>query len=648
MKTKTSATWRLVAQSTARGLACVSVAVLAACGGGNGGGQGDGVGTGNEAALNDGNGGSPGGTPVGDPGTGNGGTAPEQRPAPAVDLPPVGTRLNAASCDYTYLMTSTVPLGSGEDPRFAAQWYLSNTGQSGGRSGEDLRALAGWQAAPGKGAGVRIAIVDDAVEVTHEDLSPNVDLALSHSYQLDAPYQHFPLPCAAGTEHGTAVAGIAAARDQNGVGVRGVAPRATLVAYDPLQTRFDADIADALTRDLSAISIYNNSWGLPDNGVLQPAPAVYQSAIARGLREGRDGRGAIYVIAAGNGGCYYNGPGYGIDPTIDDPNHCNSYTDNASFDGFVNQFGVIPVCAVDDEGKRPWYGERGANVLVCGLSSDRGHGTDAVDDSYVTSTTVRNAYTPGFSGTSASTPQVSGVVALMLEQRPELSWRDVRLILAHSARQNDPTDPRWVSVNDLHYHPDYAFGTVDAGAAVTLAKSWSSVGGSSTLTACKVIERAPGTSIPDRPNQTTQAAPAVDTMQVSAGDCPISKIEIVQVSFVSDHTYGGDLKIELVSPAGLVSELANSRACFEHPSPSGGNPATPIDELWTCRTPQAQYADRHSAGNLDYGESVGGWTFTSARHLDESPVGAWQLRVTDGGVADTGRIVRWKLAIWGR
>ncbi|MFT3802456.1 MAG: S8 family serine peptidase [Burkholderiaceae bacterium] len=673
MKTKTLASWRLVAQSTARGLACVSLAVLAACGGGGGGGDGGGgqsgsADTGNGSTPNDGNGGGTagstgggttggganGGTTGGGAGSGSdtasGGTTPDQRPAtPTVALPPVGTRLNAAHCNYTYLMASPAAQGSGADPRFVEQWYLSNTGQSGGRSGEDLRALAGWQAAPGKGAGVRIAIVDDAVEVTHQDLSPNVDLSLSHSYQLDAPFENFPLPCAAGTEHGTSVAGIAAARDQNGLGVRGVAPRATLVAYDPVQTRFDADIADALTRELSSISIYNNSWGLPDNGVLQPSPAVYQSAIARGLREGRGGRGAVYLFAAGNGGCYYNdGAGYGIEPTVDDPNHCNSYTDNANFDGFVNQFGVIPVCAVDDEGKRPWYGERGANVLVCGLSSDRGHGTDAIDGSYVTSTTVRNDYTQGFSGTSASTPQVSGVVALMLEQRPELSWRDVRLILARSARQNDPTDPRWVSVNGLHYHPDYAFGTVDAGAAVTLAKSWSSVGGSSTLTACKVVERAPGTSIPDRPNQTTEAAPAVDTMQVSAGDCPISKIEMVQVTFVSDHPYGGDLKIELVSPAGLVSELANSRACFQYPTPSGGAPATPINELWTCRTPQAPYADRHSPGNLDYGESNGGWTFTSARHLDESPLGAWQLRVTDGGVADTGHIVRWKLAIWGR
>ncbi len=672
MNTTTLASWRLVAQSTARGLACVSLAVLAACGGGGGGGGSPSAGSdnGNGSTTNDGAGngnangggtgggngstgttgdGTQGGTPSGDGGS----TSPDSSTSPP-NPPAVGTRLNAANCRYTYLMTAPAAPGSGEDPEFARQWYLSNTGQSGGVSGEDLRAPAGWQAAPGKGAGVRIAIVDDAVEVTHEDLSPNFNLALSHSYRRNAQHANFPMPCESGTEHGTMVAGIAAARDQNGVGVRGVAPRASLVAYDPVHTRLDSDIADALTRNLSSISIYNNSWGLPDNGVLQPAPAIYRSAIERGLREGRNGRGAIYLFAAGNGGCYYtDGQNYGIAPTGDDPNHCNSYSDNANFDGFVNQFGVIPVCAVDDEGKRPWYGERGANVLVCGMSSDRGHGVDMVDRSYVTTTAVQNSYTDSFSGTSASTPQASGAVALMLEQRPDLTWRDVRLILARSARKNDPIDsvdpakPRWVSANGLHYHPDYGFGTIDAGAAVTMAKTWTSVGGSSTLTACTVRESAPGTSIPDKIDLNTVASPVSDEISISASGCPITRIEMVQVTFVSDHSYGGDLQIELVSPGGLVSELANSRACFERPAPSGGMPATPINQLSTCRT-LAGYAQRNVPANRDYDDSVGGWTFTSARHLDESPIGTWRLRVTDGGPGDIGRIVRWKLAIWGR
>ena len=36
--------------------------------------------------------------------------------------------------------------------------------------------------------------------------------------------------------------------------------------------------------------------------------------------------------------------------------------DNSNFDGYVNKRGQITVCAVDDNGVRPWYGETGANV----------------------------------------------------------------------------------------------------------------------------------------------------------------------------------------------------------------------------------------------------------------------------------------------
>src|SRR5262249_54532457 len=48
-----------------------------------------------------------------------------------------------------------------------------------------------------------------------------------------------------------------------------------------------------------------------------------------------------------------------------------------------------------------------------------------------------------FNGTSASAPIVSGVIALMLEANPDLSWRDVQEILVRSARQNNPTDKSW-------------------------------------------------------------------------------------------------------------------------------------------------------------------------------------------------------------
>ncbi|MBL0691884.1 MAG: S8 family serine peptidase [SAR324 cluster bacterium] len=48
------------------------------------------------------------------------------------------------------------------------------------------------------------------------------------------------------------------------------------------------------------------------------------------------------------------------------------------------------------------------------------------------------SYTSRANGTSSAAPIVSGVIALLLDKKPELTWRDVRYILAHSATKNDP------------------------------------------------------------------------------------------------------------------------------------------------------------------------------------------------------------------
>ena len=45
-------------------------------------------------------------------------------------------------------------------------------------------------------------------------------------------------------------------------------------------------------------------------------------------------------------------------------------------------------------------------------------------------------YTSRFNGTSASAPMVCGVIALMLQANPNLTYRDVQEILVRSSRQN--------------------------------------------------------------------------------------------------------------------------------------------------------------------------------------------------------------------
>jgi subtilisin family serine protease len=516
---------------------------------------------------------------------------------------PVDTVSAGPGCELSYTLTAA-PVLTGADPLLSQQWHLRNTGQTGGTPGEDLRAFDAWTST--RGAGVRVAVVDDAVEVVHADLFPNLVADASFSYRAGNRGSVWPLPCTGADDplgsgpldgHGTAVAGLVLGRDDNAQGISGVAPRASLVAFDALASGQDVDIADALLRDGQANAIYQNSWGSPDDGRLHPPPPSFLRAIRSGTTSGRGGLGSVYVFPAGNGGCYATEAGSG-----------RCLQDNSNFDGFVNGPGVIAVCAVDDTGRRPFYGERGANVLVCAPSSG--------DTPNVTTTSIRGAWRNDFSGTSASTPMVAGVVALMLSANPDLSWRDVRLILARTARRNDPTDPEWTATpSGLAHSPKYGFGVVDAAAAVERARTWTSVGGSDRLKTCVLPASAPALAVPDAPD-VGAPTPVLDTITVPAG-CDIAQVEFVEVTMTATHTYSGDLQVRLRSPSGAVSELANARACAQLP---GSDP---------CGT----YTD---------------WTFGTVRHLDEPAQGTWTLELTDLQPRDSGRLDRWSLTIHGR
>lgn len=502
------------------------------------------------------------------------------------------SRLNEASCSKAYFATTPADPVTGPDPLAPAQWHLKNTGQSNGTPGEDLNVEGAWQVADG--AGVRIAVVDSGIEVVHEDLLPNIVPGASFNYR---PGKHFgsayPLPCSAGNVHGTAVAGIVAARGGNGIGITGVAPAASMVALNPLATNMNADIAHALGYQRNLNAIYSNSWGSPDGGVLIPSDSSFDAAIEQGLIHGRGGLGSIFVFPAGNGGLL---------------------SDNANFDGYVNKRGQITVCAVDENGERPWYGEIGANVLVCAPSSN------LPENSSITTTGLGNRYISDFTGTSASAPMVAGTVALMLQVNPSLTWRDVQLILASTARRNSPDSADWSNNFGLWHHPDFGFGTVDAAAAVAAASSWQTIGGSAEQISCTLTPRHPRVAIADNNLQ----LPATDDISISSNDCPIQAIEFIEVRFTADHGDSSDLQIELVSPNGLVSQLANGRFCWEWNSQSRD-----WDRVATCG---------------DYND----WRFGTVRHMNEPANGTWTLRVADVWPGNVGTFRTWQMRIWGR
>ncbi len=554
-------------RSLARIAALLAVPVLiSGCGGGSGGSSSDG------------------------PNGGGGQPAPPAAPLPA------GAGLANTGCRLSYTGQVVTP-GTGVDPMLSSQWHLANDGTVTGLAGEDVRASQAWTTT--KGDNIRVAVIDDAIEVTHIDLAQNVVANQSYDYRTASRGGIYPMPCVSSDSHGTAVAGLITARDGNATFGAGVAPRAGLVGYNALATSLEADIADALNRALDLNAVYNNSWGSPDDGLLHSASSAFMTAINNGITRGRAGKGAIYVFPGGNGGCY----------TSDTSGNCVS--ENSNYDGYTNQLGIITACATDSSGKQPYYGERGANVLVCGPSSGEASSSD------IRTTALNDRSRADFGGTSASTPIVAGVTALMLAANPQLTWRDVQLILARTARKNDVGDSEWTTGAGLNFNPKYGFGVADAASAVAAARTWTSVGGSSTLQSCGPFTASPRTALPDPSGN--QVYPVNST--VNAAGCAIRQIEFVEIRFSATHPSSGDLQVRLTSPAGQISELADARFCYN------GN----------------SLIDCGSYNNVHFG---------SVRHLDEPVTTAgsavWTLQVTDMATQDTGSFDQWSIKFYGR
>ena len=288
------------------------------------------------------------------------------------------------------------------------------------------------------GAGINVAVVDDGMHYQHEDLIDNVLTSFNHNYDPDQTDIYHPL-----ADHGTAVAGLIAAKD-NSLGMRGVAPRAKIYGYNLLLDLTAQNEANAMSLNAATTAISNNSWGPGDSARPEHATELWEAAVTNGVTSGYGGKGVFYAWAAGNGG---------------------DYGDYSTLDEYSNYYAVTAVCAIGHDDIRSDYSEAGANLWVCGPSdSERdGHPEIATTDN-------GHRYSDSFGGTSAATPIVSGVVALIREANNALTWRDVKLILAASARKNDPGNTGWEegafkygsTTDRYNFNHEYGFGMVDA------------------------------------------------------------------------------------------------------------------------------------------------------------------------------------------
>ena len=541
------------------------------------------------------------------------------------------------------------------DPLLAHQWHLDNTGQTayadaGGVADEDLGMADVLASDPG-GDGVKVAVVDTGLEICHPDLRDSVEQGASFNYNAAAALANpdrswlvrmdvsDPFNFDATGGHGNAIAGVIAAAADNGIGGRGIAPEVQLRGYNGLNAErqfsglLDSLGASTFFPDSSDAHIFNMSFGsaAPEPGNID----VYSERVfTHGARNLRSGLGAIYVRAAGNSfrDCA------SLVRDINESLGCGS----SNSDDWGNLPYVIVVGAFNADGVKSSYASAGTTLWVSApggeygdakpslltvdqMGWDRGFGAARfwIEHPLDGETTVNpdGDYTGRMNGTSAAAATVSGAVAVLLDEEPALTWRDVKHILAKTARQIDPdiaavsdtigTVSRtlrqaWTeNAAGYEYHNWYGFGAVDLDAAVEMAEDYTpdSLG---EFRESSWFEHTTSIAIPD--NNGTGVTQIVNV----SGLPDDASIEAVLLEVDISHEFPNDLGIHLVSPEGtrsVVNQVFN-------------------ETLAVKDMPEIR------------------WRLLSNAFYGEDPDGDWQIEVFDADADDTGDLEAWRLKIY--
>lgn len=323
------------------------------------------------------------------------------------------------------------------DPYLSNQWHYINTGTpSGAVAGCDINVLPAWQLSITGNSSVIVAVVDGGIDVTHNDLKPNLwtnQAEISgtsnadddnNGYADDKYGYNFVSGQGAVTadDHGTHVAGTVSARNNNGMGVCGVAggngsqQGALLMSCQIFEGEESApgDVAIKYGADNGAV-ISQNSWGFQD---ITYVPGSTQSAINYFIQyAGKDENGVqvgpmnggVVIFAAGNEEAEYGSP--------------------AAYEP------VIAVAALAHDYEIAYYSNYGTWVDISAPGGDVYKGTQA----QVLSTLPGNQY--GYmQGTSMACPHVSGIAALA-----------VSYLGAPGFTPADLKDKIFMSANDIIY-----------------------------------------------------------------------------------------------------------------------------------------------------------------------------------------------------
>ncbi|KAM9318411.1 proprotein convertase subtilisin/kexin type 7 isoform 2-T3 [Pholidichthys leucotaenia] len=471
------------------------------------------------------------------------------------------------------------------DPNYPKQWHLHNDV---GR-GMDINVTGVWEHNI-TGQGVTVVVVDDGVEHTHQDIQPNYSPEGSYDLNSNDP-DPMPHPDVhSDNHHGTRCAGEIAAVPNNSFCAVGVAYGSKVAGIRVLDGPLtDSLEAIAFNKHYQVNDIYSCSWGPDDDGHTVDGPhPLGKAALQHGVIAGRRGFGSIFIVASGNGG---------------------QYNDNCNYDGYANSIYTITIGAVDEQGKMPFYAEECASMLAVTFSSGRGSLRSIVTSDW--SMQRGTGCTEGHTGTSAAAPLAAGMVALMLQVRPCLSWRDIQHIIAFTATKCDNSADWRKNGAGFHHSHQHGFGLLNAWRLVNAAKVWESVPFLVSYQTAVMKEEVNILTYPDE---------LVRTWEVSAADLRQSGMETLEhvaVTVTMTHPCRGNVEIVLMCPSGMTSVIGARRAI-----------------------------DRDAGGYQD-------WTFSTVRCWGEKAKGLYTLKISDHKepmseqCAPLGVLKQWKLTLYG-
>ncbi|HXH30774.1 MAG TPA: S8 family serine peptidase [Bacteriovoracaceae bacterium] len=508
---------------------------------------------------------------------------------------------------------ATIPLDPNLDPLAKYQWHILNTGQlnfgtEAGEVGADINLSNVHDEFTGQG--ITVAVSDGRIDLDHEDLEANADLANSKDYLQNSPYIGAPTSTDDEDGHGTAVSGIIAAVKGNGKGGFGLAPASKLIGLNFVIS--DQSVSKYVDQTRAPAQVFNYSYGSPSCMVV-PAPATFlESIVFETIVNNRS-----YITSVGND---YSGDSADCAGT-------GSYFGNGNLDQSKSYPYFIVVAATSAQGLSSSYSAQSANTWISAPGGDlpsagvlapdlegcaKGYAQVSTGNDFDNNTNGLNSNCSyGISstiGTSFSSPVVSGAVAV-LKSIDDFSWREIKYILAKTAKFIEPDLNGWiVNAAGFNFHNFVGFGLLDVSAAVTLAKARTF-----ELFALKqAVDDYSGlptyasgvlnTAIPDNNEPGITSVINVDKHNLW--------IEHVQLKVSVTHTKAQDVGLYLTSPSGTKTILL----------------------IANNGTVDASLVDLTLGANAFYGEkSRGNWT----------------LQVTDRSAADTGALVKWSLKIIG-